>query len=229
MSPNKLILLSFALILPAAMFAGQLDTFPTWNGVDTIGDIGYPDTSTYGEAITTPAGAGSVDDFSFWLSVPVGFQFQAFISPWDNINYQLTGSPLYLSSVVTATDAGLDEYTFTGVNATAIPGVIYQFGVTINNVYGNDSTIGTGVMGGDFESNGNSTNYFDWNNDGGNNTLLYQNWNNTGCADNGGACGQARFVVDYSAGTGVPEPGTFALLGLALLPLVKIQRRPSKR
>jgi len=36
-------------------------------------------------------------------------------------------------------------------------------------------------------------------------------------------------MVDYSAGTGVPEPGTFALLGLALLPLVKIQRRPSKR
>jgi hypothetical protein len=208
--------------LPAC--ASTVITDPTWDGSATIGSIGYPDTSTYGEAITTPAGASNVSSFSFWLNENPGFEFQAFVSPWDNSNYVLTGSMLYLSPVTTVSDLNNDlvEYTFNDVNASVTPGTIYMFGVTVNNVYAYDSAYGAGSMGGDIFANGNSTNYFAWNNDSGDGTQLYSNWNNTGCADNGGSCGQAAFSVTYAD---TPEPNSLFLLGTGVLGLAGVVRR----
>jgi len=218
----------FAVILvalPVLAIGGPVNTFPGWNGTDTIGAFGNPDTSTYGEAITTPGGMTSVTDFSFWLQESQGFQFQAFISPWDNTNYALTGSLLYLSPITTAADGSLDEYTFNVGSVPVIAGTIYMFGVTINNVYATDAGL-TGTMGGDIYSNGNSTYYFAWNNDSGDGSLLYANWDNAGCADNTGACGQAAFLADFN---GVPEPGSLMLLGSGLLLLGGIARRKARR
>jgi hypothetical protein len=225
-------------LLPVIAFGGLVNTYPGWNGSDTICCFGYPDTSTYGEAITTPAGATDVTSFSFWLqsSGGAGFEFQAFISAWDNTNYELTGSMMYMSPVMTAADSNLDEYIF-NVNVPVTPGTIYMFGATINNpsVYGVDSNIaysdGAG-MGGDEGSGGNSTYYFAYNNDTGENGPLYANWNssaNGGCADNTGVeCGQAAFLATYS-GSAVPEPGSLTLLGSALILLAGIARRRLQR
>lgn len=225
---NRNLLLSCLVlgILPGLALADSILTFPGWNGTDTISAFGNPNTSTYGEAITTPAGDGSVSSFSFYLQESAGFQFQAFISPWDNSGYALTGSLLFLSSVITATDSNLDLYSIVVPGAAVTPGTIYMFGITIDNVYAADTGL-TGVMGGDLEADGNSTYYFAWSNDGGDFSLAYSDWNNTGCADNGGACGQAAFGVTY--GAAVPEPGTLlfgatGLIGLGLVRLRKARR-----
>ncbi len=222
-------------LLPVIAFGGEVNTYPLWNGTDTISPFGYPNTSTYGEAITTPAGATDVTSFSFWLqsSDGAGFEFEAFISAWDNTNLELTGSMMYLSGVTAAPDGNLDEYTFT-MNLPVTPGTIYMFGATVNDpgAYDVDSDYSDGaVMGGDIESGGNSTYYFAWNNDTGDGSLLYSNWNNTpySCADNTGAsCGQGAFLATYSSGA-VPEPGSLTLLGSALILLAGMARRRLQR
>ncbi len=213
-------------ILPGLALADIISTFPGWNGTDTISSFGNPNTSTYGEAITTPVGDGSVNSFAFSLQESAGFQFQAFISPWDNSGYALTGSLLFLSSVITASDSNLDLYSIVVPGVAVTPGTIYMFGITIDNVYAADTGL-TGVMGGDLFADGNSTYYFAWNNDSGDFSQTYSNWNNEGCADNGGACGQAAFSVIY--GPAVPEPGTLlfgatGLIGLGLVRLRKARR-----
>lgn len=226
--PVLLVLVALA-ALPAS---AQINTYPGWNGSDTICCIGYPNTATYGEAITTPAGASNVSSFSFWMQQSVGFQFQAFIGAWDNNNYLIPGGLAgveYLSPITTVTNGNLVQYTFSGVNAPVTPGTIYMFGVTIDNVYNNDAQFSAGTMGGDLFAGGNSTYYFAWNNDSGNGSLLGQNWNNEGCADNGGACGQAAFLVNYGQSSGsTPEPSSFILFGSGVIGLAGVLRRKLK-
>jgi len=133
--------------------AQQVNTYPGWNGVDTISSFGYPNTSTYGEAITTPAGATNLQIVSFWLNEATGFEYQLFIAPWDNNNYLIPGGlagAIYLSPIQTIASGGtLTQYTINGINATITPGTIYMFGLTIDNVYNYDAQFGAGSMGGD--------------------------------------------------------------------------------
>lgn len=228
--PAVLVLVAL-MALPASAQI-MINTYPGWNGTDTISSFGYPNTSTYGEMITTPGGATSVSSFSFWLNEAAGFQFQAFIAPWDNNNYLIPGGlagASYLSPIQTVSGGNggvLAQYTISGVNLAVTPGTMLMFGVTIDNVYNQDAQFGAGSMGGDLFSGGNGTYYFAWNNDSGNGTLLGSNWNNEGCADNGGACGQAAWSVTYNSGSGsTPEPGSLILFGTGVVGLAGVLRR----
>ena len=226
--PVVLVLLALV-ALPAG--AQLIQTDPSWNGSNTISSFGYPNTSTYGEAITTPATGTNVSSISFWLNEAVGFQFQAFIGAWDNNNYLIPGGLAgveYLSPIQTVTQTGLVEYTITGVNAPVTPGTIYMFGLTIDNVYNQDAQFGSGSQGGDIFANGNSTYYFAWNNDTGNGTLLGSNWNNQGCANNQGSCGNAAWTVSYGGAAPTPEPSSLILLGSGGVGLAGVLRRKLK-
>ena len=115
------------------------------------------------------------------------------------------------------------------MNLQVTAGTIYMFGLTIDNVYNQDAQFGAGTQGGDLFAGGSSTYYFAWNNDSGNGTLLGQNWNNEGCADNGGACGNAAWIINYGQSSGsTPEPSSFILFGSGVVGLAGILRRKLK-
>ena len=104
------------LVALAALPAGaqQINTYPGWNGTDTISSFGYPNTATYGEAITTPAGANQVLKHQLLAERSRWFEFQAFIAPWDNNNYLIPGGlagAKYLSAVQTISSSGPSRST----------------------------------------------------------------------------------------------------------------------
>ena len=206
--------------------AGQVNTFPGWNGTDTICCVGYPNSATYGEVVNSPG--GNITSFSFFMQQAVGFQFQAYIGAWDNNNYLIPGGlsgVSYLSSVQTVTNGNLIEYTFSGLNVPTTAGAFYVLGITIDNVYNNDANFGAGTWGGTLFNNGNANAYFAWNNDSGNGSLLGSNWNNQGCANNGGTCGQAAFVINFGGGGTTPEPSSILFFGTGVLGIGAALRR----
>lgn len=49
-----------------------IDTYTGWDGVSYLYPFGYPDTSTYGQVITVPAGKTTIDNFTFYLAADAG-------------------------------------------------------------------------------------------------------------------------------------------------------------
>jgi len=229
-----ILLVILLLVTLVALSAGaqQINTDPNWNGTNTISSFGYPNTATYGEAITTPAGTTNLQSVSFWLNEATGFEYQMFIAPWDNNNYLIPGGlagAIYISPIQTIASGGtLTQYTVNNINAIVTPGMIYMFGLTIDNVYAHDAAYGAGAQGGDIFANGNSTYYFAWNNDSGEGSLLGANWNNEGCANNAGSCGNAAWTIYYGSCCGTPEPGSAILLGTGVVGLAGVVRRKLK-
>lgn len=202
-------------------WATSINTYPGWNGSSEICCMANPNTATYGEVITAPS-TSTLTDFSFWLQAQAGWEFQAFVAPWDSVNHDLAGPMSYLSSVETSVNPSLVQYSLTGVNVPVLAGDLYVLGVTIDNVYSHDAGRGAALMGGTLFSGSTPTDYFVWSNDSGNGALLHASWNNTGCAVQG--CGQAAFQADFGA-VPTPEPATLTLTAFGLAGAVARYRR----
>jgi len=197
-------------------------TDPGWNGNSVISPFGYSNTATYGEVITAPTdGNTQLNSFQFYLSEPAGLTFGAYIAPW---NGAYAGPLLYStpSPIVTA-GTGLVPYTVStgGVDLTA--NNQYVLFISISNYYALDAGSGAGSIGYG-GTPGSSDTHFVWANNSGDFAGLFTtSWNGLGlggCADP--VCGQAAFVLDYSAPTVTPEVPTVVLFGTGLLGILLV-------
>ena len=98
----------------------NIDTTPSWNGIDTIGLFGYPNTATYGQVITTTPSETSLQSFAFYMDLPASCTFQGEVYAWDGA--KATGSALWEGPPAQTSGSGnLEEITFTpgGVSLAA--------------------------------------------------------------------------------------------------------------
>lgn len=119
-----------ALALATALFAGQaaaqnIDTTAAASG--SFGIFGVPNTATYGQTITIPAGSTQLTSFGFEMqNVPSTVVFRGEVYLWDDANNRATGPALYESAPRSTTGATPQLITFSppgGVTVT--PGQKY--------------------------------------------------------------------------------------------------------
>ena len=152
----------------SALAVTVINTIPLWNGSDTIASFGVPNTQTYGQTITVPAGETSLTSFRFLIDDEGNgaATFVAYVFAWDNVNEFITGPALYTSSPVTTPNAaGFQPYTFTipgGIPVTAGQQYVL-FATTSTSAQNNSScrwaTVPDSVYGGGtfvFQNNGNN-------------------------------------------------------------------------
>ena len=68
--------LGLATVAPTQAFAQRhpdkknptINTYGAWDGSSNVVQFGCPNTTTYGQVITVPAGKSSLDKYKFWLS-----------------------------------------------------------------------------------------------------------------------------------------------------------------
>jgi hypothetical protein len=92
-----------ALAGPSAAHAAPvtIDTFPVWNGTDDVFFYGPAGTPTYGQVVTVPAGAKTLREFAFALSIPTDVVSRAEVYAWDGA--RATGDALYESAPFSTT------------------------------------------------------------------------------------------------------------------------------
>jgi hypothetical protein len=85
---------AFALLLiaPASSAATTISTVSSWTN-QYIESFGDPNTATYGQVVTAPAGQNSLESFTFYLHVPTGLAFRPYVYAWDG--EKATGPDLY--------------------------------------------------------------------------------------------------------------------------------------
>lgn len=119
-----------ALALATALIAGQaaaqnIDTTAAANAC--FDEFGVPDTATYGQTITIPAGETQLSSFGFEMAtIPSTVVFRGAVYLWDDVNSHATGPALYESAPRSTTGATPQLITFSppgGVTVT--PGQKY--------------------------------------------------------------------------------------------------------
>jgi hypothetical protein len=105
-------------------FASTLiNTRPAWDGVQYIWPFGVPNTQTYGQLVTVPAGESSLTSFGFWIDDQgTAAPFLGEVYAWDSVNMRATGAALWESGPMsTVGHVGFNLYTLAtgGVPVTA--------------------------------------------------------------------------------------------------------------
>ena len=96
--------ISFGAMQAAPAMAQNIDTTPSWNGVQSVFSWGETDTATYGQTITATASQFLLSGFTYYLRLTGGTppNFQAFVYEWNPATQRATGPALFTSAVMTA-------------------------------------------------------------------------------------------------------------------------------
>ena len=197
-------------VISAAVAAGALLVGSAQAGIlanpgggGTISSFGIPESKTYGQVFTAQE-TGTLNSFTFWLTGGVG-ELVGAVGTWNGTSAHGFGfgSPTTLYTSPEIVSLGGGAYTFTP-NIAVTAGQRY---VAFLTVFGVDGVSGATSM--ELSSNDNVTgiDYFVWNNTS--SPFGNASWNYFFDA------GDARFEAVFTSQ--VPEPGSLALVGAALL------------
>ncbi len=98
------------LLVPGNSTPFSIDTTPSWDGSNTVAYFGHPNTATYGQTITAPAGGAVLTDFTFYMKVPSTCVFRGEVYAWDGT--KATGSALWEGPPIATNDAAFNPVTF---------------------------------------------------------------------------------------------------------------------
>jgi hypothetical protein len=210
---SRIAALTAIIALPLAAQAQNIDTISLWDG--TLGlDAWYSGSPTFGQTITAPTGATTLDTFDFRVAGwngPFSGSYEAYVYNWDPVGRVLMGSPLWSSGPLTVGPVAPNDY----VPLNFVPNVA----VTPNSSY----VLFTSFLGQPAPTNGalwgfvgGSPNVYSggelvWSNDPSFGTLSTNAWDTLGGRD-------SAFTATFSSSNLTPEiPGGMLLLP-ALLP-----------
>jgi hypothetical protein len=122
--------------------ASALQTIDTRaQATSTVSSFGLPNTSTYGQVITVPAGETVLTSFSFILSVPTQVQFRGAVYAWDAGLFHAVGAPLFVGPTQTTPVGTASEIVFNTGPVTVTSGQQY---VILATASFDDGPAGTG-------------------------------------------------------------------------------------
>jgi hypothetical protein len=114
-----------------------INTFKDWNGSDFIQPFGCPNTTTYGQVITIPAGKTHLNKYVFkWVNLSTGKMFvRGEVYAWDGA--KATGSALFETAPrkIKFLDSDFHYETFSGGGVTVTPGHQYVVFASIDKDY----------------------------------------------------------------------------------------------
>ncbi len=167
--PALLFCLLFAVALPARA-QNSIDTVASWNGTTYISSFGVPNTATYGQTVSVPAGASPLNSFSFEIgNCSASVTFRGEVYAWDGT--RASGSSLFESAPVTlAASSSFQLVTFNAGGITLPAGNYILFASTSQDQGGAPSSAcrwgavgnNTAYPGGQFCFLNNGTNAGAW-------------------------------------------------------------------
>ena len=207
------LLLASAFLAPLSIKADTITIPPDF----AAAPFGNPNTATYGQTFTLPAGDGILTSWTFSLEgTDNSYPMQFGVALWDTGNSRMAAAPFYLSSPIN-TVVGDANYTFTP-NLALNPAQEYVAFLTITNTPGT-GTSSMPFSGGNLYAGGS---FFFINNGTDPSLWTTQAWQTIDGAD---VALTAQFDPAPPVNGAVPEPGTFALFGTGALGMVASLRR----
>lgn len=79
-----LISLSAVAAVATASAESSIDTTASWNGTNSVGRFGEPDTATYGQTITADSAGGVLKSFTFYLT-GLDLNIRGYVFGWDGV------------------------------------------------------------------------------------------------------------------------------------------------
>ena len=129
------VLAATLLVISVGALAQNIDTTPSWNGTDAVGNFGYPDTATYGQTVTAPAAGASLTTFTFYMKLPASCTFQGEVYAWDGA--KATGAPLWEGPATQTLGSGnFEAITFTPGGVALAPSTQYVLFASVSKLSG---------------------------------------------------------------------------------------------
>ena len=127
-----------------ALSTSSIDNLSSWDGSTGVSSFGVPDTATYGEVVTAPAGTPTLSNFTFEMDLSPATIFRGEVYAWDG--EKAVGSALWEGSPTHTAVATYAPVTFATGGVSLVGGQKYVLFATVSKDYGAlDAT--TGVWG----------------------------------------------------------------------------------